>query len=53
MNDQKEESVLKRLNIGHNHLTHVNFLQREEKPKYFGQGCNEYLTIEHLLIKCD
>ena len=49
--NRKEESVLTRLHIGHSYLTH-SFLLKEEEEKPVCIGCDENLTIEHILLDC-
>ena len=43
-------SVFTRLKIGHSYLTHSHLLRSEPPP--FCIGCNEQMTIEHLLVNC-
>lgn len=43
-------SVFTRLKIGHSYLTHAYLLRSEPPP--FCIGCNEQITIEHLLTNC-
>ena len=47
---RKEDVVLTRLRIGHTRLTHSYLLQREEQPVCI--GCNEPLTVKHILVDC-
>ena len=47
---RKEESVLTRLHIGHTYFTHKYRLHKEAEP--FCIGCDEPLTVEHILVKC-
>ena len=49
--NRREESVLSRLHIGHSYLTH-SFLLKEEEEKPVCIGCDENLTIEHILLHC-
>ena len=49
--NRREETVLTRLHIGHSHLTH-SFLLKEEEEKPVCIGCDENLTIEHILLDC-
>ena len=48
--NRKEETVLTRLHIGHSYFTSSHLLKGEEKPLCI--GCDEDLTIEHILLKC-
>ena len=48
--NRKEESVLTRLHIGHSFYTHGHLLKGEDQPICI--GCDEPLTIEHILVKC-
>ena len=49
--NRKEETVLTRLHIGHTRLTHTFRMKRgEEAPMCI--GCDEPLTVEHILTKC-
>ena len=48
--NRKEESVLTRLHIGHTYFTHRYRLHKEAEP--FCIGCDEPLTVEHILVKC-
>ena len=48
---RREETVLTRLHIGHSYLTH-SFLLKEEEEKPVCIGCDEDLTIEHILLHC-
>ena len=50
-NNRKEESVLTRLHIGHSFITH-SFLLKEDEEKPICIGCDENLTIEHILLHC-
>ena len=43
-------SVFTRLKIGHSYLTHGYLLRSEPQP--FCIGCNEPITIEHILTNC-
>ena len=48
---RKEESVLSRLHIGHSFFTNAYLLKEgEDQPVCI--GCDEPLTIEHILVKC-
>ena len=49
--NRREESVLTRLHIGHSHLTH-SFLLKEEEEIPVCIGCDENLTVEHILLHC-
>ena len=49
--NRKEESVLSRLHIGHTRLTHMFRMKRGEEPPMC-IGCDEPLTVEHILTKC-
>ena len=44
------ETMLTRLRIGHTFFTHAYLLQGEPPP--FCVGCNQEMSIEHLLIHC-
>ena len=46
----KEETVMARLHIGYSYITHSFLLKGEEPPMYI--GCDEVLTIEHMLLTC-
>ena len=48
---RREETILTRLHIGHSYLTH-SFLLKEEEEKHVCIGCDEDLTIEHILLHC-
>ena len=47
--DRKEETVMARLHIGHSFITHSFLLKDEETPMCI--GCDQHLTIEHILLK--
>ena len=48
---RKNESLLTRIRIGHTPLTHMHLLKGEPPP--FCDNCNEDLTVEHVLLKCN
>ena len=48
--NRKEETVMARLHIGHSFITHSFLLTSEEPPMCI--GCDECLTIEHILLTC-
>ena len=48
--NRKEETVTARLHIGHSFITQSFSLKGEELPMRI--GCDEHLTIEHILITC-
>ena len=43
-------TLLSRLRIGHTHYTHAFLLHGEPPP--FCVGCNEDMSVKHILIKC-
>ena len=47
---RKESSAYVRLRIGHTYFSHIHLLKGEPAP--FCIGCNENMTIKHLLTKC-
>ena len=47
---RKENTVLKRLHIGHSYLTHCFILRKEEAPLCV--ACNAVITVKHILIEC-
>ena len=47
---RKENTVLKRLHIGHSYLTHSFFLRKEEAPVCV--ACDAVITVKHTLIEC-
>lgn len=48
--NRHDMSVYTRLKIGHSYLTHSHLLRNEPPP--FCIGCNEEITIEHILTNC-
>ena len=48
---RRESSIYTRLKIGHTHLTHCYLLKGEPDPP-FCIGCNEIVTVKHLLTDC-
>ena len=48
--NRKEETVMARLHIGHSFITHSFLLKDEETPMCI--GCDQHLTIEHILLTC-
>ena len=48
--NNKEETVMARLHIGHSFITHSFLLKGEEPPVCI--GCDKRLTIEHILLTC-
>ena len=48
--NRKEETVTARLHIGHSFTTHSFLSKGEEPPTCI--GCDELLTIEHILLTC-
>ena len=48
--NRKEKTVMARLHIGHSFITHSFLLKGEEPPMCI--GCDELLTIEHILPTC-
>ena len=42
--------IITRLHIGHSFITHSFLLKGEELP--ISTGCDELLTIEHILLTC-
>ena len=48
--NRKEETVMARLHIGHSFITHSFLLKGEEPPMCI--GCENRLTIEHILLTC-
>ena len=49
-NTRKEDTVLKRLHVGHPYLTHSFILRKEEAPVCV--ACNAVITVKHILIEC-
>ena len=48
--NEKSNTVLCRLRIGHTYATHGHLLRGEERPQY---PCgNEPLTVAHVLLRC-
>ena len=47
---RKDEVAICRIRLGHTKLTHSYLLERDQAP--FCVGCDEPLTIEHILIDC-
>ena len=48
--NRTEETVTARLHIGHSFITYSFLLKDEEPPVCI--GCDERLTIEHILLTC-
>ena len=48
--NRKEETMIARLHIGHSFITHSFLLKGEESPMCI--GCDELLTIKHVLLTC-
>src|SRR5258706_34300 len=48
---RRDEQTIHRLRIGHTHLTHAFILKQEKKP--ICSTCNNPLTVEHFLLKCN
>ena len=48
--NRKEETVIAQMHIGHFFITH-SFLLKGEEPSMC-TGCDELLTIEHILLTC-
>lgn len=48
--NQKEETTINRLRIGHSRLTHEYLMSKEELPTC--EGCGTLLTIKHMLTEC-
>ena len=48
--NKKENTVIAQLHIGHSFITHSFLLKGEELPMCI--GCDEHLTIEHILLNC-
>ena len=49
--NKKEETVIFRLRIGHFLFIAHSFLLKDEEPPVC-IGCDEFLTIEHILLTC-
>ena len=47
---REDEVAICRIRLGHTKLTHSYLLERDQAP--FCVGCDEPLTIEHILIDC-
>ena len=50
LTNRKEETVIAQLHIGRSFITHSFLLKGEEPPMRI--GCDELLTIEHILLTC-
>ena len=48
--NRKEETVMARLHIGYSFIIHFFLLKGEEPPVCI--GCDQHLTIEHILLTC-
>ncbi|GFR88427.1 ribonuclease HI [Elysia marginata] len=48
--NQRQESVLTRLHIGHSRITHEYLLKEEERPQCV--ACDIPFTVKHFLVEC-